>query len=182
MCHNTIKKSGLAAILFCLFTISTFSQNQTQQTSNFWKDVQFGGGVGLNLGNGFFSGVLAPNALYRFSPYVSGGVGLNFQYTSQRDVFKSRVLGGSVIGLFNPFREIQLSTEFEQLHVSQSVERNINNQVIRNNDTNYWYPALFLGVGYRSQNVTFGIRYDVLYDRNRSIQPEAWMPFIRFWF
>jgi len=51
-----------------------------------------------------------------------------------------------------------------------------------NADDSYWYPALFLGVGYTSGRMTFGIRYDVLYDDDKSIQPEAWMPFVRFWF
>lgn len=146
--------------------------------NSFWSKVQYGGGLGLNFGNGFFSGAIAPNALYRFNPYVATGVGLNFQYSSQRDIFKSTVFGASAIGLFNPSREVQISTEFEQLHVNQNFDENF----VENADDSYWYPALFLGLGYTSGNVTFGIRYDLLYDRSKSIQTEAWMPFVRFWF
>ena len=51
----------------------------TADEDNFWRNVQFGGGVGLNFGDGFFSGAIAPNALYNFNPYVSTGIGLNFQ-------------------------------------------------------------------------------------------------------
>jgi predicted porin len=80
--------------------------------------------------------------------------------------------------LFNPIPGLQVSTEFEQLHVS----RDFDQQVVSNLDEDYWYPSLFLGLGYRSGSVTFGIRYDVLYDSDKSIQPEAWMPFVRFWF
>lgn len=160
--------------------ISTFSftQNLPDGQNNFWDNVQFGGGLGLNFGNGFFTGAISPNALYRVSPFVATGVGLNFQYSSQRDVFKSTVVGGSIIGLFSPAREIQLSTEFEQLYVN----RDFDDQFLSNADDSYWYPALFLGVGYTSGRMTFGIRYDVLYDEDKSIQPEAWMPFVRFWF
>ncbi|NRB83265.1 MAG: alpha-ketoglutarate decarboxylase [Winogradskyella sp.] len=157
---------------------SSLAQNDTIKDHNFWNNVQFGGGIGLNFGNGFFSGTLAPAAIYRHNEYVSSGIGLNFQYSSQRDTFKSTVLGGSVIGLFNPFQELQISTEFEQLYVN----RDFDEQFVANADDNYWYPALFLGIGYRNRNMTFGVRYDVLYDQDKSILNQAWMPFVRFWF
>jgi len=174
---KTAKKIILNSVILCFFVISSNAQSNIDDNT-FWSNVQFGGGVGLNFGNGFFSGAIAPNAIYNFNPYVATGVGLNFQYSSQRDVFKSTVVGGSVIGLFNPYRELQLSTEFEQLYVN----RDFDEQFVSNVDDSYWYPALFLGAGYRSGNVTFGIRYDVLYDEDKSIQHQAWMPFVRFWF
>jgi len=176
--YTPFKKSVLTSILICLFTITAFSQERLSKTTNFWSHVQFGGGIGLNFGDGFFSGSLAPNALYRFSPYVATGVGLNFSYSSQKEIFKSTVLGGSVIGLFNPIRDLQISTEFEQLHVSRNFDQNF----VSNVDDDYWYPAFFLGLGYTNQNITFGIRYDLLYDKDKSIYSEAWMPFVRFWF
>ncbi|WP_431157335.1 alpha-ketoglutarate decarboxylase [Winogradskyella poriferorum] len=177
--RNTLRlKRYLTLVAMLCFTYSISSQSSIDSPSNFWQNVQFGGGVGLNFGNGFFSGALAPNAIYRISPYVATGVGLNFQYSLQRDLFKSTVVGGSVLGLFNPAREIQLSTEFEQLYVN----RDFDEQFVTNVDDSYWYPALFIGVGYTSGSMTFGIRYDVLYDDEKSIQPEAWMPFVRFWF
>ncbi len=174
----SLKKIIFSNILSCFFIAISFSQNNASTPKSFWKNVQFGGGIGLNFGDGYFSGALAPNALYRFNPYVATGVGLNFQYSSQKDVFKSTVLGASVLGLFNPYRELQLSTEFEQLHVN----RNFNERFVSNADDEYWYPALFLGLGYSSGSMTFGIRYDLLYDKDKSIQNEAWMPFVRFWF
>lgn len=173
-----IKKNIISGVFFCFFALFSFCQQQSTDQANFWKNVRFGGGVGLNFGDGFFSGSISPNAVYRINSYVATGVGLNAIYSRQRDVFRSTVLGGSIIGLFNPIRDIQLSTEFEQLHVNRKFEEDF----ITNADDNYWYPALFLGAGYRSNNVTFGIRYDVLYDRERSIYNEAWMPFVRFFF
>ncbi|MUU79308.1 alpha-ketoglutarate decarboxylase [Winogradskyella sp. HL2-2] len=161
----------------CFFTLFSFGQGSDTK-SKFWNNVEFGGGLGLNFGDGFFSTAVSPNALYRFSPYIATGVGLNFSYSSQKDVFKSTVLGGSVIGLFNPYELLQVSTEFEQLHVS----RDFNQNFVSNLDDDYWYPALFLGLGYVSNNVTIGIRYDVLYDEDKSIYSEAWMPFVRFYF
>ncbi|NRD24347.1 alpha-ketoglutarate decarboxylase [Winogradskyella litoriviva] len=175
--HFNNNKTKLSILILCFFTLFSFAQD-AKTKSTFWNNVEFGGGLGLNFGNGFFSTAVSPNALYRFSPYIATGVGLNFSYSSQKDFFKSTVLGGSVIGLFNPYEQVQLSTEFEQLHVS----RNFDERYVSNSDDDYWYPALFLGVGYSSNNVTFGIRYDVLYDKDKSIYSEAWMPFVRFYF
>lgn len=166
-------------VVFCFSFSVLSSQNRgINHQNNFWENVQFGGGIGLNFNDGFFSGSIAPAGIYNFSPYVSAGVGLNAIYSSERDVFNSTVLGGSFVGLFNPYRELQISTEFEQLYVNQ----NFNEQFVSNADRKYWYPALFLGLGYRAGNAVFGIRYDVIYNEDRSIQPEAWMPFVRFWF
>ena len=173
-----IKKCIISGVLTCLFVTLSFSQTQIETKSEFWQNVQFGGGVGLNFGDGFFSGSLTPNAVYKLSPYISAGAGLNFSYSSQRDTFKSTVLGASVIGLFNPYEALQVSTEFEQLHVS----RNFDEQFIANADDQYWYPALFLGLGYRTGNVTFGVRYDVLYNENKSVYASPFSPIVRFYF
>ena len=68
--------------------------------------------------------------------------------------------------------------ELEQLRVNRSFE------VVGapNLEDNYWSPALFLGVGYSNRNVTVGIRYDVLYDDEKSIYADPWMPFVRVYF
>ncbi|MDX1462554.1 MAG: hypothetical protein R3359_05815 [Marinirhabdus sp.] len=51
--------------LFLIF----FQQNCTAQETEptFWDRVQFGGGLGIGFGNGFFSGTLAPSAIYNFN-------------------------------------------------------------------------------------------------------------------
>lgn len=167
---------GVVIYVFSLFV--TNAQNFDTRPSQFWSNVQYGGGIGIGFANDFFSATVAPNAVYRFNNYVASGVGLNFSYSSQKDVFQSTVLGGSIIGLFNPIPEIQLSTEFEELYVN----RNIDDGFLSSIDDKYWYPALFLGAGYTSGNITFGIRYDVLFDRDTSIYSEAWIPFVRFFF
>ena len=174
--RSTSIKSHILLILICLFTSSSFSQIYGPR-SNFWNQVRFGGGIGLSFGDGFFSGTLAPAAIYQFedAPF-SLGLGLNASYNSQKNVFNSTILGGSIIGLFNPVREVQASVEFEQLNVNRKFD---DNQFI---DENYWYPALFVGIGYNTGNVAFGIRYDLLYDSEKSIYANAYAPFIRVFF
>jgi hypothetical protein len=167
------KKLLIFSIIVLFFSFS----HAQQSTNNFWKNVRFGGGIGLSFGDGFFSGTLAPSAIYEFDDTFALGLGLNGTYNTQKDFYKSTILGGSLIGLFSPIYNIQLSSEFEQLHVNRTYNSNLNLQ----NDT-YWSPALFVGAGYRNGNVTFGIRYDLLYDENKSIYADAWAPFVRFYF
>ncbi|GAL60904.1 hypothetical protein [Algibacter lectus] len=167
-----------AVIVFSIFFISLVNQSNSQNfKSDFWEHVRYGGGIGLNFGDGFFSGTLAPNAVYEFNNSFSLGIGVNGTYNSQKNVYKSTILGGSLIGFYNPINEIQLSAEFEHLNVNRRYNVNLD---IPND--NYWIPALYFGAGYRSGNVTFGIRYDVLYDQDKSIYSEAWAPFVRFYF
>ncbi|MFD1062856.1 alpha-ketoglutarate decarboxylase [Winogradskyella litorisediminis] len=170
-------KSFLLVIAFVFFSFLSFSQ-QENNSNSFWNNVRFGGGIGLNFGNGFFSGTLAPQAIYDVNPYFSTGVGLTGSYSSQRDVFNSTILGGSLIALTNPFPTVQVSAELEQVNVNTTFDSNFTST----RDPNFWATALFLGVGYRSGNVTFGVRYDVLYDEDKSIYADPWLPFVRLWF
>jgi hypothetical protein len=131
----------------------------------------------LSFGNGFFSGTLAPSIIYELEPPLALGVGLNGTYNSLRDQYRSSILGASLIALYDIIPQIQVSSEFEQLRVQRiyDVEFQIPNET-------YWYPALFVGAGWRQQNVTIGIRYDVLYDSDKSIYANAYLPFIRVYF
>lgn len=153
------------------------SQNANIDSGDFWNHVRFGGGIGLSFGDGFFSGTLAPSAIYEFNDQFALGVGLNGTYNSRKNFYKSTIFGGSLLGFFSPIEEIQLSAEFEELNVSRNWEDNLGIA-----DENYWYPALFIGAGYRTRNITFGIRYDVLYDRDKSIYADPWAPFVRVYF
>ena len=83
----------------------------------------------------------------------------------------------SLLGIFRPIPEIQLSVEPQQSFVSRNFANSTNIQ-----DENYWIGALFLGVGFNTGNVTIGIQYDVLHDPGRSIYADSWFPFVRVFF
>ena len=161
-----MKKRCTLLILFCA-TI-TFSQNNS---SNFWNNVRFGGGFGLGFGS---STTIAatPSAIYDFNEKFSMGLGLGYIY-NKRDDIKSNIFSGSLISLFNPTNEIQLSGEFEQLFVNTN---------FGTEENSYNYPALYLGAAYRVGGISVGIRYDVLYDKTKSIYANAISPVIRFYF
>ncbi|SDE53157.1 alpha-ketoglutarate decarboxylase [Ulvibacter litoralis] len=173
-------KRPFAFFLFTLFLSSFAMQaqvNAQDNTDTFWSHVRFGGGLGLSFGDGFFSGTIAPSAIYQFDDQFALGVGANFTYNEQKNRYNTTILGGSVLGLYNVIPQLQLSLEFEQLNVSRKFEEFLNIA-----DDTYWYPALFVGAGYRIQNFSAGIRYDVLYDETDSIYANAWAPFVRVYF
>ncbi|MBP1838424.1 hypothetical protein [Formosa algae] len=163
-------------ILISFFSLSF--KNIYAQNSSFSDNVKFGGGIGLGFSNDFFSGTIEPAALYQFNSQFALGVGLNFTYNSQKDFYKSTIIGGTLTGLYTPISNIQLSGEFQQLHVNRTYD----NDRIFYDDEKYWFPALLLGVGYQTNNVTIGVRYDVLYDDDKSIYGSPWSPFIRVYF
>lgn len=164
-------------LIVCFSTFFISGIKAQDEGFKFWDHVRFGGGLGLSFGDGFFSGTIAPSAIYEFNDQFALGVGLNGTYNTLKNTYKSTIIGGSVIGLYNIIPELQFSAEFEELNVSRKYDSAF---AIANE--NYWYPALFLGLGYRNQNFTMGIRYDVLYDSARSIYADSWMPFVRVYF
>ena len=169
-------------ILFGLFfsIIVNAQETETNETiklkSDFWSKVRFGGGIGLNFSNSFTNITISPSGVYQFNEQFAGGIGLNGNYSSKKNDFDATVLGASLIGLFNPIREIQLSAEFEQNNVNYKDK-------IFNSKTNYWAPALFLGAGYAIGDFgAIGMRYDVLYNDRKSVYGTALIPFIRVFF
>jgi len=158
-----------------LATNSLYAQNPADRSA-FWSRVRYGGGIGLGFGSDSFNAQLAPSAIYQANPYFATGLGLSFNYAKFGDA-KFTAYGGSILTLFNPIPQIQLSAEFEELRVHRDFGTNF-----PASEEDYWLPALFAGLGYSSGHVTFGIRYDLLYDDQKSIYSNAWMPFIRVYF
>ena len=165
-------------VLEFLFIFNTISaQNSsylTKQPNNFWENVQFGGGVGLNFLSGYTDVFLAPSAIYNFNSYVAFGAGLNLNYVSSNNYYSSFVYGISNIVLINPIPEIQLSAVLNESRVNYQEEG------FSNYSENYWDTGLILGVGYRTGSVTIGLGYNVL--KNNRYETESFMPFVRAYF
>ena len=164
-------KSTLLALFVGITCVNlSFSQNLDGASDR----VHFGGSLGLSIGSGFTDIVVAPSVIYDVNDYFSAGIGLQGSYVNWKNNFESYIYGASLIGLVNPIDEIQLSAELEQLRVNTTYEDNFKD--------NFWNTALFLGVGYRTNNVTIGVRYNVLFNKDKNVYNEAFMPFIRFYF
>ncbi|WP_348797990.1 hypothetical protein [Flavobacterium adhaerens] len=165
----------LFGLLFYENVIAQYTQ-MPQSRSPFWEKVQFGGGLGLSFGSGYTDIMVSPSAVYNFNPVVAVGTSLLFGYVNT-DTYESIYYGGSLIGLVNPIPQIQLSAELEQTRFNTDYE-----YLGGHFSDDYWNTALYLGAGFRTRNVTIGIRYDVLYDENKSIYSEPYMPFVRVYF
>ena len=101
------------ALLSCALS---FAQYQGTQ-GDFWSRVRYGGGLGLGFGNNSFTIAVAPSAIYMVNSQFATGLALNYNY-SEFDESKFNAIGGSIITLFNPIPEAQLSAEFEQTILS----------------------------------------------------------------
>ncbi len=175
------------AFTFCAIDVSAQGQtpaNPPKAPSEFWRHVQFGGGVGLGFGSGFTNISLSPSAIYNFNEYVSAGVGLSGSYVKYKDYspavdqYQSWLYGGSIIGLFSPISQLQLSVELEQLRVNTTLDTDLYGEV----HDDFWSTALFIGAGYRTQNVTIGLRYNLLFDPDTTVYADSWGPFVRVYF
>ena len=164
----------LLALFLSGFLFAQQNNMSPKTQSQSWRNVQFGGGIGVGFGSNYTDISLAPSAIYNFNEYAALGLGLQYKYLKQKNYYTSHLYGGSIIGLLNPIKEIQLSAELEQLRGNVNLVGSIDSQ-------DFWNTALFIGGGYRSGNVTIGARYNVLDDKN-SIYGSAFMPFVRVYF
>jgi hypothetical protein len=167
----------ILTILFFIFEQGLFAQgpaNTPKPPSEFWKHVQFGGGIGLSFSSGYTDIFLAPSAIYNFNPIAALGVGLNLNYVSSNNYFSSFVYGISTIVLVNPIPQAQFSLELNQSRVNYQEEG------FSNYSEDYWSTSLILGAGYRTGNVTFGIGYNLL--QNDRYDTEPFVPFVRAYF
>ena len=160
-----------------LFVFSDNAKAQETEYTDFWSRVHFGGGLGVGFGSNYTNIALAPSAIYDFNQYISAGIALQGSYVRDKNFYESYMYGPSLIVLGNPIPQIQLSAELEQLRVNVDYDDDLGFP-----SDNFWNTALFLGAGYRTNNVTIGVRYNVLHDSNKNVYSDAFMPFVRVYF
>jgi hypothetical protein len=160
--------------ILCLCLSYMAEAQQQNRSSSFWDEVRWGGTAGANFSNRFTNVSIAPQAIYPVSPYFSTGLGLQYSYFERKNVFSSHLYGGSLLNFFHPVPYLQVSAELEQLRVNNRFDNGIRDE--------FWNTALFFGLGYRQNNIIIGIRYNVLFDADKNVYPEAWLPFIRVFF
>lgn len=162
-------------LLLMLQSIFSWSQQTTDSLAvaeTFWKNVHFGGGIQLAISNAYTTIGISPSGIYEFSDKFSAGIGVSYLYSKYKyDNVHYHVFGGSALALYNPLKEIQLSTEFEELSVNSNAV------------DSYWVPAWYMGAAYSmGRHAAIGVRYDILYDEGRSIYDSPFTPFVRIYF
>ena len=159
-----------------ILTITETKAQTTSTQSEFWKKVQFGGGLSLNFGSGFTNVGVSPSMLYNVNEYFSVGTGLQVSYVSAKNNYSSLIYGVNLLTLFNPIENIQLSVDLEQLKVDTTFDNSAFGK------QSFWNTGLWLGAGYRTNNITIGGRYNVLFNKDKSVFSDAFLPFVRVYF
>lgn len=150
-----------------LFVASSFSQE-----SNFFDNIRFGGAFGFSLGSNTTTLSISPSLVYDFNEEFSFGGNIGYLYNKSKNYNASTYTAG-VISLYRPIPTIEFSAELLQSYI---------NKTIGNIKDNSSYPSLNIGAAYITGKVTFGIQYDVLYKKDKSIYANALTPFIRVYF
>lgn len=154
---------------------SVVSSNYQQKNYDFQKHWSFGGYLGLSFWNGGTDILIAPKAYYNVSPIFLTGFGLTYIYSKYNNGlydYNSNSFGGSIMGAVRPVEFLQFSAEYEGLQTNRGgyyIDK-------------YWNNAIYLGLSYVSGNVSFGFRYDIIYDDNRSAYSSAFTPVVGFYF
>lgn len=150
-------------------------QRVEQQRPAYPRHWSFGGFFSMSFWNGGTDILVAPKAYYHLSPKFLTGFGVTYIYSDSNDAlfgYHSNSIGGSVMAGVRPVPMLQLSAEYEGLNTTRGGAFA---------DT-YWNNALYLGASFVTGHVSFGLRYDVLYDSSRSVFGSAWTPVIGFYF
>lgn len=165
-------------VLVTLLTLTFYCQAQDSSNNlNFNKKVRFGGAFNMGFGSNYSTFSVSPSAIYDFSESFSAGLSLKYLYVKNKSIVEktTNILGGSALAFYRPLSNFQLSTEYEQLHLKQTYS-NITG-------VSRWQPALYIGAEYITGRISMGLRYDVLFDKNKNaIYDSALSPVFRIYF
>jgi hypothetical protein len=174
---TNMHKILILLLLIFLVNINLFSQNSELDQHRFIDDVRFGGGINIGVGNNYSTFSISPSAIYDFSDKFSAGLSATYVYVKNKSTVSrtTNIYGGSVLALYKPIRNMQFSTEFEQLKINQNIAFL--------NDADLWQSALYIGAEYVTGNISMGLRYDVLFDKTTNIiYSSALSPIFRVYF
>ena len=155
-----------------LFSTQVFGQK------NKVKKIGFYGGFGLSLSTGYTYISLQPGIIYHVDPKFKMGTGVQYTYLKSNKSYYGvnysyNIYGFNVMSMYYPTKEVEILAEFEDLYVNQNYNE-VNNK--------FWSPALFGGLGYRYGPVVAGFKFNFLFDRQKSVYQDAFIPYIRVYF
>lgn len=113
---------------FCIVLVIFCSTAQAQDSSmirknplkpRFWDKVYVGGNVGFQFGTVTFA-ELSPLVGYQFTPKITAGVGITYQYYRYKDrlmTFQTNVYGGRVFGRYFFTDYLFAHVEYEYLNL-----------------------------------------------------------------
>lgn len=172
-----MRKIYLLLAIISLVHLNIYGQNSSLDKQRFIDNVRFGGGINMGVGSGYSTFSISPSAIYDFSNTFGAGISLTYVYVKNKSIQSSttNLYGGSILALFKPINYLQLSTEYENLKINRE---NYSAPTI-----SQWQDALYFGIEYVTGNISMGLRYDVLFDKVKSItSSSALNPVFRVYF
>ena len=170
-------RSLVSFILLLFISTNLWSQIDLDQPRPFKDHVRIGGSMNIGFGNSYSTIALSPSAVYDFTNSFSAGLSATYVYVKNKSTVNSttNMLGGSILTLFRPTRGFQLSAEYERLKINRKIKFE--------DDLSRWQPALYFGLEYVTGNLSMGLRYDALFDKNDNlIYSSALSPIFRVYF
>ena len=170
-------------VLALFITMGSMAQSELENELNAEKDstggfdkskMYYGGYMNLSFGSYTVIGV-SPLVGYKFTPQLSAGIQLTYEYSSYDNSSYSNY-GGSLFGRYRILPQLYAHAEFSAINYEsfylEETER-------------VWVPFLYLGGGYSqpiSKNVWLNaqVLFDVLQDENSPY--ESWEPFFSIGF
>lgn len=163
--------------LIILINLNLFGQNSNLDKPSFFDNVRFGGGVNMGISSSYSTLSVSPSAIYDFSNEFSAGLGITYVYLKNKSIINSttNLYGGSLLAFYKPINYIQISAEYENLKINQKYSFEI--------DQSQWQTALYFGLEYVTGNIAMGLRYDILFDKVKTItSSSALNPVFRIYF
>lgn len=168
----------LILLTLLIFTnLNLYSQNSDLNKPRFMDNVRFGGGINMGVGSNYSTFSISPSAIYDFSDTFGAGISMTYVYVKNKSIQSSttNLYGGSILALFKPIHYLQISTEYENLKIDRENYSTPN--------ISQWQDALYIGLEYVTGNISMGLRYDVLFDKVKSItSSSALNPVFRVYF
>ncbi len=124
--------------------------------------LEFGGNFGLQFGDYTLVNI-SPQVGYKFSKYVSAGLGLGYTYSSQKYYTEKDKYSAFTFGAYSriyPVDFLILSVQPEVSRVWRSVEDNGSKY-----SDSHVAPSFLIGGGIRYQNIAFLLQYDVVQNK-----------------
>jgi len=172
-----MRKIYFLLAIISLVHLNIFGQNSNLDKQHFIDNVRFGGGFNIGVGNNYSTFSVSPSAIYDFSDKFGAGLSMTYVYVKNKSIQNSttNLYGGSILALFKPVYYLQISTEYENLKINQNY--------YSENNISQWQNALYFGLEYVTGNISMGLRYDVLFDKVKSItSSSALNPVFRIYF
>jgi hypothetical protein len=171
----TMKKILLTIALVCAGAV-VFAQADSTKKHGFQKQNLFtGGSVSLGFGTGYFLGGINPVLGYRITPWLDGGVAINYTYTQQKelqylgDKARQSIYGGGVFTRIFPVHFLFAQAQLEHNFINFKYYPPNGGTVYKENRD---ATSLLVGAGYTSGRNAGGaygylaVMWDVLKDEN----------------